>query len=324
MIATANLLEMIEAELSALSLEKEPLQLYEPIRYILVAGGKRIRPVLTLMACNVFNEEVSAAVKPACALEVFHNFTLLHDDIMDNAPIRRNKPTVHTRWNNNVAILSGDAMCIKAYELLAQANENILPRLLRVFNQTALEVCEGQQYDMDFEATGRVSVEQYLQMIRLKTSVLLAACAKIGAIAGGANENDAEKMYNFGLNLGLAFQLQDDLLDVYGDVALFGKKIGNDIVANKKTFLLISALEQASGDVLNKLQFFLHTTGIDATEKIEAITHIYNQLGIRELTIAKIEAFNNTAVSALESLDVSAVRKQALFGLAAELLKRQY
>jgi len=235
--------QIVEKYLKEIELKTEPRELYEPVKYILEIGGKRIRPSLVLAAYNLFKNDVETAINPALALEVFHNFTLLHDDIMDKADLRRNQQTVHKKWNENVAILSGDTMSIKAYELLSKIPAEFLSEVLQAFNKTALQVCEGQQLDMNFESRLDVSVEEYLEMIRLKTSVLIAVSLKIGAIMAGALRNDVHKLYDFGLNLGLAFQLQDDYLDAYGDVQAFGKKIGGDIVANKKTFLLIKALE---------------------------------------------------------------------------------
>ena len=245
---TKDYLPLIESTLVSIFEGKEPYNLYEPIRYVLSIGGKRLRPTFALMACDLFGGNVNDAVYPACALEVYHNFTLLHDDIMDNADMRRGKPTVHKKWNENTAILSGDVMLSQAYEVMCRAEHSLLPSLLSVFNQTTIEVCEGQQYDMDFESRNDVSADEYIAMIRLKTAVLLAASLKIGAICAKASAKDADLIYEFGINVGLAFQLKDDWLDVYGDVKKFGKKIGGDICCNKKTYLLITALEKASGD----------------------------------------------------------------------------
>ncbi len=245
MFTLIQLQEFISEKIQSLNLDKEPKGLYEPISYTLVSGGKRIRPALVLAACNMFSEKIEPAIPVALAFEVFHNFTLLHDDIMDNSPIRRNKETVHEKWNQNTAILSGDAMMIEAYEFLTELPAGLLKNILKLFNKTALEVCEGQQYDMDFETKEIVSEEDYLNMIKLKTSVLIAAALKAGAICGGASDTDADLLYDFGLNIGLAFQIQDDLLDTYADTAVFGKKNGNDIITGKKTFLLINALQKA-------------------------------------------------------------------------------
>lgn len=304
MLTYSELLKITESEISLQNYSVEPRKLYEPIGYILSLGGKRIRPVFTLLACNLFSSEIKSAIPAAIALETFHNFTLIHDDVMDNSPMRRKMPTVHTKWNTNVAILSGDAMSIKAYENLEKLDVKHLPEVLKVFNRTALEVCEGQQYDMDFETQQNVQVDEYLKMIELKTSVLIAACMKIGAIIGGAKSKDADLLYEYGRNIGLAFQLQDDYLDVYGDSAVFGKSIGLDILCNKKTFLLISALEAAKGDVLAKLNYFLNTKNINPDEKIAGVTEIYNSLNVKELSELKISEYFGLANKLLSELSV--------------------
>lgn len=300
-----QLLDIVETEIKNLNYEIEPTRLYEPIKYILSIGGKRVRPVFTLMACNLFSDQPEKALQAAIALETFHNFTLLHDDIMDNASIRRNQPTVHTKWNNNIAILSGDAMCIKAYEHLANIDAKHFKPVFEVFTKTALMVCEGQQLDMDFESRKDVTIEEYLRMIELKTSVLIAACFKTGAIIGDASEKDADLLYEFGKNIGLAFQLQDDLLDVYGDSHTFGKNIGGDIIGNKKTFLLISALNLAKGETLEKLHFFINAKHFNPAEKIKNITEIYNQLGIRKLSEKQMKNYFEQAFIFIGRLSVS-------------------
>jgi len=257
----------IEEELKRLAIgRKIPAGLYEPIDYVMAAGGKRVRPVLTLMACHLFSDDIGKAVTPALALEIFHNFTLLHDDLMDHADVRRNRPTVHKRWNESAAILSGDAMLILAYRLMCRAQSEILPELLDVFTQTALEVCEGQQYDMDFEQRSDVCIDEYLQMIRLKTAVLLAASLKIGAICGGATRENIESLDRFGISLGLTFQIQDDWLDVYADPDVFGKAIGGDILTGKKTFLLLTAFEKADETTRTKLIALLNHPTLSADE----------------------------------------------------------
>ena len=229
----------IEEALKAKNYGSNPKELYEPIAYIMSLGGKRLRPVLVFMACDFFDGDISQALHPAIAIELFHNFTLVHDDLMDNAPLRRNQPTVHEKWNSSIAILSGDVMMVRAYQELCQAKVNYLPELLKVFSETAVKVCEGQQYDMNYESMQKVSIAQYLKMIELKTAVLLGGALKIGSIVGGAKEEEAQLLFDFGKNIGIAFQLQDDILDVYADAAKFGKQKGGDIIANKKTYLLL-------------------------------------------------------------------------------------
>jgi geranylgeranyl diphosphate synthase type II len=291
----------------------DPVELYSPIEYALSGGGKRIRPLLTLMACNLFSDDIQKAISPALGMEIFHNFTLLHDDIMDKADLRRNKPTVHKKWNENVAILSGDAMMIKAYEYFFTLEPEQLAKVLPVFNKTALQVCEGQQYDMNFESRMDVNAEEYVQMITLKTAVLLACCLKVGSLIGGADNENSKYLYEFGLNLGLVFQLQDDYLDVYGDVNTFGKQIGGDIASNKKTFLLINALENAKGEVRNKLLYNLHVEPNTKT-KIMEVTGIYNELGIPQ----------NIAMNSLGKVKLPDNRKTILTQLAESLIKREH
>ncbi len=301
----------------------EPTELYEPIRYILSIGGKRVRPVMVLMAANLFNENVTPALNAAMAIESFHNFTLMHDDIMDKSDMRRNVQTVHTKWNNNIAILSGDALCIKAYELLAKVPAGTLSNVLPIFTETALQVCEGQQYDMNFEHSEIVSIDNYLKMIELKTSVLIAASLQIGAIIGGASNDDAKKLYEFGLNVGLAFQIQDDWLDVYGEPKTFGKPIGNDIVSNKKTFLLINALNIAKGETKQKLLQLIRAKEFDTDEKYEAVVDIYNQLNINEITQAKISDYYQLALQSYKSVNVDNVRKKTLEDFVGKLMDRK-
>ena len=302
---------------------KKPTELYAPISYILSLGGKRIRPVMTLMACNLFTGDVRPAVNPALAIEVFHNFTLVHDDIMDNASLRRGKPTVHAKWNNNIAILSGDAMQVYVYQLLVGDNPVFLKTLLDVFNATALEVCEGQQYDMNFSKLPNVTLDDYLQMIELKTSVLLAASLKIGAICGGATDEDAQKLYEFGRNLGLAFQIQDDYLDVYGDQDLFGKTLGGDIAENKKTFLLIKALELAKGKAASDLQRAISNQISNSFEKVEVVRGIYDDLNIPQITCDKIAEFSDKAFEYLSAVTIGDSRKSHLSELARGLMVRE-
>ena len=283
-------LHLIDAELNSIYKEdRKPVELYEPVRYILQLGGKRIRPLITILSCNLFSDRVEHALKPAIALEVFHNFTLVHDDIMDNAPLRRNKPTVHEKWDKNLAILSGDVMQILAYRLMSTNDVHLLPSLLEVFNTTATEVCEGQQFDMNFSTIANVELIDYLRMIELKTAVLIAASFKIGSLCGGAPHDQANLMYEFGRNLGLAFQIQDDYLDTYGDSASFGKTIRGDIAENKKTYLLIQALKSATGENAAILRSAIQNEIKDPVEKINWVKKVYNALEIPSLTL---QAFN--------------------------------
>lgn len=301
----------------------QPTELYEPILYILSLGGKRLRPVLTLMSCQLFDEAFDKAIFPALGIEVFHNFTLLHDDIMDNAPIRRGKQTVHEKWNSNVAILSGDVMLVKAYDLFLNYNGVDLNKILQEFNKTATEVCEGQQYDMNFEIRDDVTEEEYIEMIRLKTAVLLACALKIGAIAGGADDKSADKLYDFGINVGLGFQLKDDLLDVYADKNKFGKQVGGDIISNKKTYLLIKALELASGKIKNELINWLNKETFDAEEKVKAVTEIYDRLGIKELTERKMNTYFEKGIDIFNGLNIDEQKKAPLMEVVTKLIDRE-
>jgi geranylgeranyl diphosphate synthase type II len=315
--------ELVSAELEQLHWTKEPRGLYEPIAYVLGMGGKRIRPALALMACNLFSDDVQPAVQPALGLEVFHNFTLLHDDIMDRADVRRGKPTVHKKWDDNTAILSGDVMQIASYQLIAKTPLAHLKSVLELFSNTAAEICEGQQYDVDFEHRDDVTAENYLEMIRLKTAVLLGCALQCGAWIGGAGEQDAQHLYDFGINIGLAFQLKDDLLDVYGDEATFGKKIGGDILCNKKTYLLIHALKLAKGNDADELSKWLNISDESESEnKISAVTSLYNKLGVRTICEDKMNQFYAMAVAKLEKVSVFDNKKQELRKLAEKLMFR--
>ena len=317
-----EVLELVEKQIQNLPLDRNPKQLYEPIRYIMSLGGKRIRPVLTLMSANLFKEDLSEFVKTAVALEIFHNFTLLHDDVMDKADIRRGKPTVHEKWNDNVAILSGDAMLIESYKYIAEIPDTKLRGALNLFSQTAMEVCEGQQYDMEFENRLDVNEEEYMEMIRLKTAVLLACALKMGSILGGTSAKDSDLLYNFGINIGLAFQLQDDLLDVYGDPAVFGKNSGGDVVSNKKTFLLIKALELSSDSQRNDLNNWIAKKDFAADEKIKSVKAIYESLHLKELSEKKIEEYFKIGIQNLEEVSVDEDRKNNLIQLAHSLMYR--
>lgn len=313
---------LIEKFLKNLSIPDTPPELYEPVQYILSLGGKRIRPALVILACDLFEGDVASALNPAAAIEVFHNFTLLHDDIMDRSELRRGHPSVHVKYNESVAILSGDVMSILAGRLMNMAPGVVLNLVHDVFTKTAMQVCEGQMMDMNFEKRLTVSEEEYLQMIGLKTAVLIAASLKIGAILGGASQKDAEDLYEFGRNLGLAFQLQDDLLDTYGEQALTGKKPGTDIVDNKKTFLMIRALQEANSSQKETLTHWLTQKEFDKKEKISAVCEIFNQIGIRELAETKIQYFFDEAVASLEKLNRPDDRKGELHEFASYLKTR--
>jgi geranylgeranyl diphosphate synthase type II len=322
-MSTEQIQKIITDEIEKLDWSKQPAGLYEPIAYVLSFGGKRIRPMVALMSCNVFADSVDAAIPAALALEVFHNFTLLHDDVMDKADLRRGRPTVHKKWNENTAILSGDVMQIAAYQLITNVPEHQLKSILNLFSQMASEVCEGQQYDMDFESEMNVSTDQYIEMIRLKTAVLIGSAAKIGALIGGASEKDADLLYDFGINIGLAFQLKDDLLDVYGNPATFGKNIGGDILCNKKTYMLIMALQKADGKIKAELLKWISTSHFDANEKIKAVTQIYDSLGIKHICEAKMADFYRKSLEKLEKVNVTIANKQSLINLAELLMKRE-
>lgn len=306
-----------------MQLPEYPENLYEPMQYLLNLEAKRIRPALVLMGCNVFSDDIEQAVFPALAIEIFHNFTLMHDDIMDHSEKRRNNLTVHVKWNTNIAILSGDAMLIKAYELLNKVQRDVLPRILPVFNQTALQVCEGQQYDMDYETRSEVTIEEYLKMITFKTAVLLAASLKIGALLGGADEEDANQLHEYGKNLGIAFQLQDDLLDVFADPDIFGKVTGNDIVTNKKTILLIEAMRSASGASRKELLHWLGLSEFDRDEKVKVISSIYADLDIPRKVAERIDQYHNLAISSLDSLRKDPDRKKVLRSFSDYMMHRK-
>jgi geranylgeranyl diphosphate synthase type II len=315
--------QIFNNELQNYAIDRSPEELYEPVRYILSIGGKRLRPALVLMACSIFSDAVQPAIKPALAIEFFHNFTLLHDDIMDNSNIRRGQPTVHERWDPNTAILSGDVMSILSYKILSEAKDPYLKDLLHLFNSTALQVCEGQQYDMNFESRMDVTVAEYLKMIELKTAVLIAASLKAGAISGGADIPDAELLYEFGINLGMAFQLRDDHLDVYGDPEKFGKKIGNDIVSNKKTFLLIKALELSDHGMRSRLMDLLGRETTDPDSKVREVTSIYRKLGIDSISADLASAYYDKSIQYLERVNAQGQRKASLATFAADLMNRE-
>lgn len=306
MLTFDKYLSKVNEAIAEIQYPKEPSGLYEPIAYTMALGGKRIRPILTLMTYDAFtNGDCTYAINPAIGIEMYHNFTLLHDDVMDRAPIRRGKPTVHVKWNESTAILSGDAMLTMATQLVCKAPLRHLDKAQAVFNSTAMKIYEGQQYDMDFESRSDVSVAEYVAMIFLKTSVLLGCACKMGAILSSTSDENADQMYEFGANLGLAFQLQDDLLDVYGDSATFGKAIGGDILNNKKTFLLISALNRATGKDAEELQGWLNVKNPNKEEKIKGVTDIYNRLGVREVAEAEINRYIQKSLYILDSINMS-------------------
>ena len=322
MYSSEEILAMVNQGLDALHLERQPLGLYKPIRYVLSIGGKRIRPVLSLLTYNMYKDDVQPVLPTAVGIETYHNYTLLHDDVMDRAEVRRGKPCVHKVWNDNTAILSGDSMLVMAYQLVGQCDVACLKEVLDLFTTTALEIGEGQQYDVDFETRMDVKPEEYLEMIRLKTSVLLAAAMKLGALQAGAPEEDCELLYRFGESIGLAFQLQDDLLDVYGDFESFGKRIGGDILCNKKTYLLIKALEGANETQRKELEAWITASEYDADEKVAAVTALYNQIGVRQLCEELVNDYFDQAEVLLEQVNLPLERKELLWQYALGLLGR--
>ena len=323
MYSVAELTEKVTTALEQLPYDRQPQGLYAPIKYVLSLGGKRIRPVLMLMAYNMYREDVDRIMPVALGLEVYHNFTLLHDDLMDRADVRRGKPCVHKVWNDNTAILSGDNMLVMAYQMMSRCPSSALPSVISIFTETALQIEEGQQYDMEFEQRTDVTEREYLEMIRLKTSVLLACALQIGALLGGASEADAQALYAYGEKVGLAFQLQDDYLDVYGDFETFGKAIGGDILCNKKTFMLINALAHAPEHLRTELQGWLAATEYDPAEKIEAVRHIYTQVGVDQMAKEQISFYIAQAEDALHALPIAEERKEILRQWTEQLLGRK-
>lgn len=319
-----EILSMVNEFLANLPYERKPKSLYEPIRYVLSMGGKRIRPTLMLLGYNLFKDNPEKILMNAVALETYHNYTLLHDDLMDNADLRRGHETVHKKWDANTAILSGDSMLVLAYERMAQCDEKHLAKVLKLFTTTALEIGEGQQFDMEFENRNDVREEEYIEMIRLKTSVLLACALKMGAILADASDEDAENLYKFGEQIGLAFQLQDDYLDVYGDTKVFGKEIGGDITSNKKTYMLINAFNLANDTQRAELQKWVDAKDFDRAEKVAAVTRLYNEIGIDKLAQDKIAYYFEQSKKYLDAVSVPAERKQELAKYAQKMMKRQY
>ena len=322
MLHADDILKKVNEALDALPYDRQPASLYEPIRYVLSLGGKRIRPVLMLLGYNLYKDHPEDIMMQALALETYHNYTLLHDDLMDNADLRRGHATVHKRWDANKAILSGDSMLVLAYERMAKCDARHLPDVLNLFTETALQIGEGQEYDMSFETRNDVTEEEYIEMIRLKTSVLLACALKIGAILADAPREDAENLYKFGEKIGLAFQLQDDLLDVYGDEKVFGKAIGGDITSNKKTYMLINAVNRANPAQRKELLHWIEARDFDRQEKIAAVTKLYDEIGIRQLCQAKINDCFDEGRKYLDKVSVSEERKQQLRAYTDEMMHR--
>ena len=320
---SADILTLVNNYLDNIPYTRKPETLYEPIRYVLSLGGKRIRPVLMLMSYNLYKDDADTILPTACGLETYHNYTLLHDDLMDNADMRRGHATVHKKWDANTAILSGDSMLVLSYQRIAQCAPQYLPQILDLFTTTALEIGEGQQYDMEFETRDDVCESEYIEMIRLKTSVLLACAMKMGAIQAGASPADQDALYRYGESLGLAFQLQDDYLDVYGDPSVFGKNIGGDITSNKKTFMLINALLRAEGQDKAELEAWIARKDFDRQEKVDAVTRLYTKLGIDRLARERIEYYTREALSCLDAVDTPDERKAELREYTMMMMRRE-
>lgn len=313
--------QKIEDELVKIQFPHSPSNLYDPLRYFLTIGGKRMRPILTLMGAEAFGSTIPESLPAALSIELFHNFSLIHDDIMDEAPIRRGKETVHTKWNQNIAILSGDVLLVKAYQMLAKQKADVLPDLLNLFNKTAVEVCEGQQLDMDFEARTNVSISEYIEMIRLKTSVLLGCALEMGAIIAGVSLSDRQLIYEFGQQIGIAFQIQDDILDLYADPKKFGKQVGGDIISNKKTLLLLKAFELSNEDQQSELNSLLKEDDFD--RKIVSARILFDKLGVRDACMEIMNYHYDIAKKALKSVSISDSKKEPLLQLAAYLMERE-
>ena len=323
MYTSEELLKKVNEALDNLVYDRQPASLYDPIKYVLSIGGKRVRPVLTMLSYNLYKDDPLSIMPQAIGLETYHNFTLLHDDLMDHADMRRGHETVHKKWDANRAILSGDTMLLQAFERVEDCDPAKLPAVFKVFIQTTLEIGEGQQLDVEFETRNDVTEDEYIEMIRLKTSVLLACACKVGAIMADAPAEDIENIYTFGEKLGLAFQLQDDLLDVYGDPAVFGKNIGGDITSNKKTYMLINAVNRANPAQREQLMKWIDAKEFDRNEKVKAVTELYNEIGIRELCEQKIEEYYQESLVYLAKINLPEERKAELKAYAAEMMKRQ-
>lgn len=314
-----ELRDIIQSELDRADYVEYPEQLFEPVRYLIADSGKRLRPVIALMSYNLFHEDITPALKSAIGIEIFHNYTLLHDDVMDDAPIRRGLPTVHQKWNKNVAILSGDAAAIVAYQHIEHCEDKYLRKVITFFNQMAMDICKGQQLDMEFETRNDVTVDEYIRMIYWKTSVLLAGSMRHGALIAGASEDIYNALYDLGGSLGLAFQLQDDYLDVYGDEATFGKQIGGDITINKKTFMLIKALELADEEQRAELQYWISLKEFDKAEKIQAVTALYNAIGIKEIALTEIANYLVQCKEILRNIPIEEERKSGFYEMISLL-----
>lgn len=323
MRSLTDLQKLIETGLNNFELSGRPSELYGPIRYMIQLGGKRLRPALVLMSHELFGGDPEKVLQPALGIEIFHNFTLLHDDIMDKAPLRRSKPTVHEKWNTDIAILSGDTMFVQACQFMMNVDATFVSPVLSLFLKTAIEVCEGQQLDMNFERQENVSHEEYIEMIGLKTAVLLGCSLSIGAICANASKNDIDHIYQFGKKLGIAFQLHDDILDVYANADKFGKQIGGDIIANKKTFLFISTLEQAKQDQLAEFKRWISMKEFNVEEKVKAVITIFDSLNIRLQAEQKMNEFFSDAMQHLEQINVPAEKKQLLIEFAEKLMVRE-
>jgi len=322
MIPYSELNSIVANTFSNLNFNREPKNLYEPINYILGIGGKRIRPILTLAGCNVFSDDIKSAINPAIAVEIFHNFTLVHDDIMDNADLRRGNETIHKKWDNNIAILSGDAMTIIAYQYLASSNPKYLSKIVEIFNTFALGICEGQQLDMDFESRKKVTRDEYLKMIELKTSVLLKGALQIGAVLGGANDDDVKNIGEFGRCLGLAFQLQDDLLDTYGNVETFGKNIGGDIMAGKKTILTIETIERLGSKADTFIELLENKT-LPRDSKVADVVKVYDEVAARQVVEALVDDYFKKAHQSLTQISAPEERKVVLSEISQKLMNRK-
>jgi geranylgeranyl diphosphate synthase type II len=319
----SDALTIINKEVQSIEYPQNPSSLYDPIAYLLALKGKKIRPALTLLACNLYSDEVKEAIPVALAWEIFHNFTLMHDDLMDKADLRRGQVTVHKKWNESTAILSGDAMLILSYKYMAKSSFRNLKILMDLFSDTAAKICEGQQFDMEFEKQTNISEKEYIKMIRLKTAVMLGACLKSGAMVGGASESDQQNLYDFGILMGIAFQIMDDWLDVYGNPDLVGKKTGSDILCNKKTFLLVTALETADKENKKALLYWLGNN-MQSDEKINAVRQLYDKLSIREKTLTALKSYYHQAISVLEKVSVETKRKKILEDITGKLIEREY
>ncbi|MFI5219254.1 MAG: polyprenyl synthetase family protein [Bacteroidia bacterium] len=318
-----NLREEIEKSLLELSFNSTPAELYDPVRYMLSLGGKRLRPLLVLMGCEMFNGDIAKAIPAASGIELFHNFTLLHDDIMDKSPMRRSKQTVHEKWNVNTAILSGDAMFVKSYQLMMMTEDRVVKDVVNIFSRTAIEVCEGQQTDMNFENKDAVSITDYIAMIRFKTAVLLGASLQIGALIGGASSEDANRIYDFGKNIGIAFQLQDDFLDVYGDKNKFGKQTGGDIISNKKTFLFLKAMEVLNAEWKQELKKLYSSSTLPNEEKIKQVTELFNKADVKQHAKNEMQHFYTSALKQINSIQLPGQNKRPLMDFCADLMLRE-